>query len=216
MTQSLPMHENVPPLIRGRLSDARAVMILMHGRGASPEDILSLTDGLPTDGFALIAPRATGNTWYPYSFLEPLARNEPYLSSALNTLDIQVRSALVAGIPFEKIVLLGFSQGACLALEYAARNAKRYGGIIGLSGGLIGAEDTARDYAGTFAETPIFLGCSTTDFHIPKSRVEESAAIFARMGATVTTRLYPDMGHTVNDDELSFVSELMTSISAPL
>jgi predicted esterase len=187
-------------------------MIMLHGRGASPESILELTPALHANGFAYLAPTAAGHTWYPYRFIEPISRNEPYLSSALNAIDALVTQVVNAGISHERIVLLGFSQGACLTLEYAARHAQRYGGVIGLSGGLIG--DTVRvDYPGSLAETPVFLGCSDIDAHIPKERVIESAAVLRKLGGAVTDRLYRGMAHTVNDDEVAFVQGLVAQIA---
>ncbi len=196
------------------LETARAVMIMIHGRGASAQDILSLTRELPQDGFCFLAPQAINSTWYPYRFMEPMEQNEPYLSSALNLVDSLVQRVERTGVPKEKLMLLGFSQGACLATEYAARHATRYGGIVGLSGGLIGPDGTPRDYAGTFQDTPVFLGCSDVDFHIPKERVIETADVLKRMGAAVELRLYPNMDHTVNRDELEYVGGMMRALVA--
>jgi predicted esterase len=189
-------------------------MVLLHGRGATAQGILSLADELSHPGFAYLAPQAAGNTWYPLSFLAPLDRNEPYLSSALSNISSTLESLAATGIPDERIALLGFSQGACLALEFSARHARRYGGVFGLSGGLIGPQGTPREYASSLAGTPVFLGCSDTDPHIPSERVIESAEVFRRLGAAVTTRLYPRMGHTVNQDELDFVRTVMEQISS--
>ncbi len=212
-------HQHQPLLRAGEpLEHARAVMILLHGRGASAQDILSLAQELPQDGFTFLAPQAANAAWYPYRFMEPLERNEPYLSSALNLIDSilqRVRGAenmRDANIPNENIFLLGFSQGACLATEYAARHAQKYGGIIGLSGGLIGPDDTPRAYQGSFAQTPVFLGCSDVDFHIPKERVMATRDVFEKMGADVTMRLYPNMAHTVNEDEVEVVANMMRKL----
>ncbi len=194
------------------LETAKAVMVMAHGRGASAQSILELADAFGQPSFAYVAPQANGLTWYPNSFLYPLEANEPYLSSALKRLDAVVEWVRGQGFGTEHIMLLGFSQGACLSLEYAARHVRRYGGVVGLSGGLIGPEGTPRDYAGTLAGTPVFLGCSDTDFHIPKGRVLESASVFGRMGAAVTTRLYPNMGHGINADEVAFVQGVMAAI----
>ena len=191
------------------LERARSAMLLLHGRGAGAEDILSLAAELAVDGFAYLAPEARGHTWYPTTFLAPLADNEPWLGSALGLVAALIDRVAAAGIPAERTWLLGFSQGACLALEFAARHARRYGGVVGLSGGLIGPPDTPREYAGSLAGTPVFLGCSDVDVHIPMARVEESAAVLARLGAAVTLRLYPGMGHTVNQDEIQIVRDLM-------
>ena len=195
------------------LEGAKAAIIMIHGRGATAESILSLTDELAHPDFAYLAPQAADNTWYPNRFTAPVASNEPYLSSALATIDEVLDRLSEAGIPPEQTILLGFSQGACLALEFAARNARRYGGVVGLSGGLIGPDSTPRDYPGSLDGAPVFLGCSDVDFHIPKKRVLDSADVLQRLGSDVTTRLYPDMDHTVNQDELDAVRQMMLSIA---
>lgn len=187
-------------------------MLLVHGRGARAEDILSLVYEFDQPGFAYLAPEAAGNTWYPNRFLVPIEENEPWLSSALGFVRNVLGEIVNAGIPYERILLLGFSQGACLTLEFAARNARRYGGVVGLSGALIGPDDTPRDYAGSLAGTPVFLGCSDVDFHVPKERVEETADVLRRLEADVTERLYPNMGHTVNQDEIDFVRGMMQKL----
>ncbi|PLS79275.1 MAG: phospholipase [Chloroflexi bacterium] len=194
------------------IDQAAAAVIMLHGRGATAESILSLVDVLDQPGFAYIAPQALDNTWYPYTFLAPLQSNEPFLSSALAKVAAVLAQVTTAGIPPERTLLLGFSQGACLASEFAARNARRYGGVVALSGGLIGPDGTPRDYAGSLAGTPIFLGCSDVDVHIPKARVLESAAVLRRMGGEVTERLYPQMGHTVNEDEVAFVRNMLAAL----
>jgi len=191
--------------------DAALAMILVHGRGASAEDILSLADELQVDNVAYLAPQAAGNTWYPYSFLAPIAQNEPGISSAIAVLSRLVASLGEAGVPPERIAFLGFSQGPCLPLEYAARHPRRYAGVFGLSGGLIGPPGTLRDYAGSFDGTPVFLGCSDVDPHIPLARVGESAAIFRTLGARVDERIYKGMGHTVNADELAAIDAVMSA-----
>src|SRR5436190_15866305 len=199
------LHQGQPVLAAGEpLERAKAAMIMIHGRGASARDILSLSAELNQPGFAYLAPQAAGNTWYPYRFMEPIASNEPWLSSALAVIRSLLDTLTAANIPAEQTILLGFSQGACLTLEYAARNARRYGGLVGLSGGLIGPDGTPRDYPGSLAGTPVFLGCSDLDFHIPAQRVTHSAEILRRLGGDVTLRLYPNMGHTTNDDEIAF------------
>jgi predicted esterase len=206
-------HDDQPVLWAGvPLEKARAGAIFVHGRGADARDILGLAAEVDPGDIAFAAPDAAGHTWYPYSFLSPIEQNEPGISSGLGVLGGLVKQFEAAGIPPEKLLLLGFSQGACLALEYAARHARRYGGIAGLSGGLIGPPGTPRDYAGAFAATPVFLGCSDVDPHIPKERVIETSEVMERMGATVTTRLYPRMGHTVNEDELAAVRDLLESL----
>jgi predicted esterase len=194
------------------LSQARAAMIMIHGRGADAESILMLAEEFKRPDFAYLAPQAADGTWYPNRFLAPTASNEPWLSSALATVDNLIGRINAAGIPTERLMLLGFSQGACLALEYAARNAKRYGGVIGLSGGVIGADDEPRHDHGNFAGTPIFLGCSDADFHIPKTRVERAAQILKALGGEVTMRLYPNMEHTVNHDEVKFIRSMMAAL----
>ncbi len=209
----MSLHQAQPIYRAGEpLETARAVMLMLHGRGASAQDILSLAEELPRDGVCFLAPQAANATLYPYRFIEPLEKNEPQLTFTLHWLGGMIQQARAANIPHEKIFLLGFSQGACLALEYAARHAQKYGGIIGLSGGLIGPDGTPRDYAGSFDGTPVFLGCSDVDFHIPKERVMETRDVFARMGAEVTMRLYPNMEHTVNRDELEFVARMMERV----
>jgi predicted esterase len=185
-------------------------MILLHGRGASAADILALANEFQLDEVAYLAPEAAGSTWYPYSFLAPLDQNEPWLSSALNRVDALVTSLERDEISQEQISLLGFSQGACLALEYAARHPRRYAAIVGFSGGLIGPPGTPRKYSGTLNGAPVFLGCSDSDPHVPVERVHETAEVLRRMGAHVDERIYPRMGHTVNRDEIDAVRELLT------
>jgi predicted esterase len=191
------------------LDRAAAAMVLVHGRGGTAQGILSLAEEVAHPGFAYLAPQAAGNSWYPLSFLAPIERNEPHLSSALAALTAVLEDLGEAGIPPEQILLLGFSQGACLALEFAARHAHRFGGVVGLSGGLIGPPGTPRDYGGSLGGTPVFLGCSDPDPHIPKERVVESAGVLQHLGADVTVRLYPNLGHTVNQDELDAVRTIM-------
>jgi predicted esterase len=190
-------------------------MVMIHGRGGTAESILALVDAIDTPGFSYLAPQAKANTWYPNSFLAPIPTNEPGISSGLQLIDEILASIESAGIESSRTMLLGFSQGACLSLEYAARHARRFGGVCGLSGGVIGPDDTPRDYAGSFAGTPIFLGCSDIDPHIPKKRVEETAAVLSRMDAQVTTRIYRGMGHLVNEDEISEVRRMMIAVSGP-
>jgi phospholipase/carboxylesterase len=206
-------HQGQPVLAAGEpLANARAALVMIHGRGASAEDILSFSRELAQLGFAYLAPQAAGNTWYPNSFLAPIASNEPELSSALSLLDAVVAHVAAAGIPTERTMLLGFSQGACLTLEYAARHARRYGGVVGWTGGLIGPDGTPRDYAGSLAGTPVFLGCSDVDFHVPRARVDLTAEVLRRRGGEVTERIYPNMGHTVNQDEVDFARDMMAAL----
>ena len=188
-----------------RPRDARLTIIVVHGRGATAESILTLADELELEDAAYLAPQAAGNTWYPYSFLAPMPQNEPGLSSAIGVLSTIVATLGGDGVDTGRIALLGFSQGACLSLEFAARHACRYAGVFALSGGLIGPPGTPRNYAGAFAGTPVFLGCSDVDAHIPVERVHESADVFRRMGAAVDARIYPGMGHTVNADEIAAI-----------
>ena len=206
-------HAGQPVFTAGTpLQQARAGMILLHGRDASAADILSLAVEFEAEQIAYLAPQAANLTWYPDRFLVPSLRNEPWLSSALQLVDRAIRQAGQADLQPEKLILLGFSQGACLALEYAARNARRYAGVVGLSGGLIGADDEVRNDSGDLAGTPIFLGCSNVDFHIPEYRVHCSAKVLSALGGEVETRIYPDMGHTVNADEISVVKALLVSL----
>lgn len=189
--------------------DARLVAILLHGRGASAEDILSLADRFSATDIAYVAPQATGSTWYPYSFLAPIAQNEPWLGSALRVLAGLVEDLDQQGIRAERLVMMGFSQGACLTLEFAARHARRYAAVAAFTGGLIGPAGTSWDYPGDFAGTPVFIGSSDVDPHVPLERVQESTALFHRMGAVVDERIYPGMGHTINPDELLAVNALL-------
>jgi len=208
-------HQGQPILRAGEpLEQAQAAIVMVHGRGATAENILELAVELNQPGFAYLAPQAAGDTWYPYSFLAPLARNEPGLSSGLAAIANVLAEVAQVGMPLEHTMLVGFSQGACLALEFVARNARRYGGVAGLSGGLIGPDGTPRDYPGSLAGTPIFFGCSDVDFHVPKERVQLSAQVLQRLGGQVTMRLYPGMGHTVNQDEIDFVRGMMVALVA--
>ena len=190
---------------------ARLTAIMLHGRGAAADDMLALARELKLQDVAFLAPQAAGNTWYPYSFLTPMERNEPWLTSALTTVGRLIASLESGSVPADRIAVMGFSQGACLALEYAARNARRYAAVIGLSGGLIGPPGTPRNYAGSLDGTPVFLGCSDIDQHIPIERVHESSEVFRKLGAHVDERIYPGMGHTVNTDELVAVRTLLGS-----
>lgn len=207
-------HDSAPVLSSGRpLGTGRAAMIMVHGRNAGPENILELARLFPHPDFSFLAPSAAGGTWYPLSFMAETARNEPGLSSGLAVILELVRSIEARGVPRRRIILLGFSQGACLSSEFAVRNAARFGGVVALSGGLIGPPGTVWNYPGSFEGTPVFLGCSDVDGHIPKGRVDESAAVFSAMDATVTERIYPGMGHQVNEDELEFVREMMEAVA---
>jgi phospholipase/carboxylesterase len=196
-------HEGQPVLASGRkLAEANGAVILLHGRGASAEDILGLSREFDHPELAYLAPQAAGNTWYPYSFLAPIQQNEPWLSSALNRVSEIVGDIAKAGIPREKIVIAGFSQGACLATEFMARHAARFGGLVALSGGLIGPPGTKFAYRGKLDAMPAFFGAVDPDAHVPWQRVEESARILSGLGADVVLKRYPGMPHAVNQAEL--------------
>jgi predicted esterase len=207
------LHRGQPILTAGApLERATSAMVMVHGRGASASDILSLTDDLGTTNVAYLAPQAAGSTWYPNRFSAPVESNEPWLSSALGAVADVLSLVATARIVVERTLLLGFSQGACLALEYVARNPKSYGGVIGLSGALIENGDERRLYSGTLERTPVFLGCSTTDPHVPRERVERSAEIFRGLSAEVTLRLYPNFDHSVNMDEIQVIKSMIGSL----
>src|SRR5579863_8821287 len=206
-------HQHQPIIYAGEpLEGASAAMIMIHGRGASAEDILGLTAEFKQPGFAYLAPQAADHSWYPNSFLTSIAGNEPGLSSGLTLIASLLDQLAHHNLPPERTIILGFSQGACLSLEFVARNARRYGGVAGLSGGLIGPDETPRNYAGSLAGTPVFLGCSDVDPHIPRERVLLTAEVLQQMGGIVTTRLYPRLGHTVNRDELASVQKMMAAL----
>ncbi len=208
-------HQSQPVLTAGApLSSAKAALILLHGRGASAQDILALAGALTVHNVAFLAPQAANSQWYPNRFIAPVASNEPWLSSALTLVNSLVVQCQAAGLATEQIFLLGFSQGACLALEVAARQPQRYGGVFGLSGALIENGDQPREYTGDLAQTPVFLGCSDVDFHVSLDRVQRSSEIFRTLGAAVTERIYPGMGHTVNQDEVEFVSATIQAAQA--
>ncbi len=201
---------------------AKAAAVLVHGRGATAESILSLADALAQPGVLYRAPQASGRVWYPHSFLAPLRANEPALTSALQTVRDVLAALAEGGIPAERTVILGFSQGACLALEFAARHPRRYGGVVAFSGGLIGngeregepPDDKTFDYGGSLEGTPVFVGCSDRDPHVPLRRVEQTAEAFERLGADATTRIYEGMGHTINDDEMGVARGLLAHLTS--
>jgi predicted esterase len=210
MSMTIPPHGHQPVLTLGPApSQARLGAILIHGRGASAEDILGLAHELALPDISCLAPQAAGSTWYPQSFMSPIAQNEPGLSSGLSVIEALVLRLAGDGLPPERVALLGFSQGACLALEFAARHPRRYAAVIAFSGGLIGPPGTPRDYAGGLDGTRAFLGCSDVDAHIPLERVRESSEVYRRMGAVVDERIYPRMGHTINADELDAARALL-------
>ena len=205
-------HAGQPVLHAGPpIAEARIVAIMLHGRGASAEDILGLAGEFSPRDVAYLAPQAANRTWYPNSFLASIPQNEPGLSSALRMIERLVETLQQQQIPSSRIALMGFSQGACLALEFSARHAQRYAVIAGFSGGVIGPPGTPRDYPGTFDGTPVFLGCSDIDPHIPLDRVNESGDVFARMGARVDKRIYPGMAHTIIAAEIDAVDTLLTA-----
>jgi phospholipase/carboxylesterase len=183
--------------------------VLVHGRGATARSVLGLAEDLPAEGVAHLAPQAAGNTWYPNSFLAPVETNEPGRTSGLRAVADAVARATGAGLPTDHVVVLGFSQGACLASEFVARNPERYGGLAALSGGLIGPSVAPADYEGDLMGTPVFLGCSDADPHIPVERVHETARVFEALHADVTERLYEGLGHAVNRDEIDHVSAML-------
>lgn len=193
------------------LAQAKRVLIMTHGRGASAQSILGLSAELDVEDFALAAPQATGNTWYPYSFLAPETQNEPGLSAGLNVLGQLVAQIKAAGFDSRQIYLLGFSQGACLTSEFVARNAQPLGGVFILSGGVIGESIKSERYTGVFAETPIFLGCSDVDAHVPKHRVQDSTQIFRSLGAIVTEQIYPNAPHSIFQDEINHINLILNN-----
>lgn len=205
-------HANQPLLTAGTpLNKAKAVLIMIHGRGATAGDILGLYDEIGLDGLSAVAPQAAGNTWYPQSFLAPLAANQPKLDSALNRIESLVLEYLGRGFASNKITLLGFSQGACLVSEFAAHHPRRYGAVMALTGGLIGPDGTPRNYPGSLEQTPVFLGSGDPDPHVPFSRVLETETVLKRIGAKVEVRRYAGMPHTINEDELAVCRGLLNN-----
>lgn len=193
------------------LNQAKKALIMIHGRGAGAHDILSIAKHLNVKDFALVAPEAENRTWYPYSFLAPLDQNEPSFSKSLEKIHQVVVAIQQNGIKKENIYFLGFSQGACLALEFTARNAAKYGGVVAFTGGLIGDKVYEEHYHGNFENTPIFIGTSDPDFHVPVERVNDSEALLQKMGANVTKKIYDNMGHTISHDEIDLANELIFS-----
>ena len=208
-------HADQPVITAGpSVEEARAAVVMIHGRGASAESILSLYPELGADDVAAVAPQAAGNTWYPYSFLAPTESNQPYLDSALAKVDAVVTDLLARGVPSERLAILGFSQGACLTSEYVARHPRRYGAVMVLTGGLIGPPGMPRNYSGSLAGTPAFIGASDPDPHVPFARVEETATVLARLGTKVDLRRYPGMPHTVNEEEVEACAALLRAMVA--
>ena len=203
------MHQKNIILAGKEIAPANKALIMLHGRGGSAEDILSLSSHLAVNDFTILAPQATGNTWYPYSFLAPPSQNEPWLSSALGLLREIVDDLLDKGVPVENIYFAGFSQGACLTLEFVTRNAANYGGVAAFTGGLIGDKIYNENYKGDFKNTPVFIGTSDPDPHIPVERVYATTNILKQMHAAVTEKIYPNMGHTINQDEINQVNKLL-------
>ncbi len=203
MTHSKKIIETGKPL-----KDAKKVLIMLHGRGASAEDIISLSEFLPVDDFYITAPQATNNSWYPYGFMVPIQQNEPWLSSALELVNGCVADIKKAGITSENIFILGFSQGACLTLEYSTRYAQRWGGVLAFTGGLIGDQIYPAHYSGSFKSTPVFISNSNNDPHVPLVRSEDSKSLMEKMGANVSLQVYPGRPHTILQEELTLASKL--------
>jgi len=192
-----------------KVKEAQKALIMIHGRGASAEDIISLAGHLHVKDFALLAPQANNNTWYPQSFLAPPVQNEPWLSSALEIIGSMVNDLVQGSISKDRIYFLGFSQGACLMLEFIARNAAKYGGAVAFTGGLIGDKIYNENYSGSFEQTPVFIGISNPDFHVPVERVYATTNILKSMGAIVTEKVYANMGHTIIQDEIDNANSLI-------
>ena len=206
-------HQGLPPAEHGAsLSRAKAAMVLVHGRGATAQSMFPLADELAQPDFHYRALQAHNHTWYPNSFLVPKEQNQPGISSVIQVLYVVLEDLTAAGIPDEKVILLGFSQGACLASEFAARHPQKLGGVVAFSGGLIGPDIDASNYSGSMEQTPVFLGCSDVDPHIPKERVDKTGEIFDKLNADVTKRIYEGMGHTVNEDEIKAVRGMMVNV----
>jgi phospholipase/carboxylesterase len=190
-----------------KLNEESRVLIMLHGRGGSPQDIISLSSYLDVKEFTLLAPGAANNTWYPFSFMAPPAQNEPWLSSALNLIKEMVDDLYQQGIPSTHLYFLGFSQGACLTLEFIARNAGKYGGVVAFTGGLIGDKIYSENYQGDFQSTPVFIGTSDPDLHVPVERVHATTSILRSMNANVLEKLYNNMGHTISQDEIDLANQ---------
>ena len=203
------MHKKNITTAGKQLTSASKVLIMLHGRGGSAEDILSLSSHLDVKEYHLIAPQATNNTWYPYSFMAPPSQNEPWLTSALSLLKELLDDVVSKGVPVENIYFCGFSQGACLTLEFVTRNANKYGGVAVFTGGLVGDKIYTENYKGDFQHTPVFIGTSNPDPHIPVERVYATTAILKNMNADVTEKIYNNMGHTINQDEIESANEIV-------
>lgn len=194
------------------IEHAKAAVLLFHDRASTAEDIIDLWEEFDNPEAAYLAPEASGRSWFPKNCLSAYAQNEPHLSSGLWVITKLLQALQDAGIPSERVILAGFSQGACLVSEYAARNTRRYGGVVAFSGGLLGPEGRLRRYRGSLNGTPVFLGCSDIDFHVPKTRIKETAEVFRELNASVTERIYPGMPHTLNEDELSHAREMLEAL----
>lgn len=213
MSIDLDPHGGLPVIKAGVAPEmATAALVLLHGRGASADNMLNLFDLLQIDQLAAVAPQAAQNTWYPQSFLAPIESNQPYLDSALKKVGEVLADLNSAGIPSRRIALLGFSQGACLASEFVARNPQKYGALMALSGGIIGPPGQVRQYSGSLDGTPVFLGASDPDPHVPFARVQETSEILEKMNATVDLRRYPGMPHSVNEDEMDACRTLLQEL----
>lgn len=210
----MPDHKDLKIIVKGKpVEEAAGVMIMVHGRGATAESILSLSEEFNNEDWAYLAPQAIENTWYPFSFLAPIDQNEPGITTGIQNIKDLVKDLVKRKVDKKKIIILGFSQGGCLVLEFAARNAARYGGIIGLSSGLIGPENTSRTYRGSMEGTPVFLGCSNDDPHVPIWRIKETNEVFKTMEAQVTLKVYPGMPHAIIEDEIEIVKSLMKDVA---
>ncbi len=205
------MHTKQLKTAGNTLEKAATVLVMIHGRGGNAGDILAFSEHLNVKDFALLAPQATGHSWYPYSFLAIPAQNEPWLSSAINVLNDVVKDIVSKGIRKENIYFLGFSQGACLMLEFVTRHATKYGGMVAFTGGLIGDKIYAENYSGDFAGTLVFMATGDPDPHVPVERVNESAAILEKMNAVVTKKIYKNRGHTISKDEISLANKIIFS-----
>ena len=203
------MHEKNVMTKGADVKNATKALVMIHGRGANAQDIVSLSAYLNVDGYVIFAPQATGNSWYPYSFLAPEKANEPWLTSAVALVKDVVSDIISSGIDERNIYFLGFSQGACLALEYVARYAKRYGGVVAFTGGLIGEQVHEEKYAGDFDGTPVFIGTSDPDPHVPVHRVRETVDVLKKMNAQVTEKIYLNMGHTINEEEIELANQIV-------
>jgi phospholipase/carboxylesterase len=191
----------------GNLDNPTKALIMIHGRGGTASDIMGLAESLNVSDYLLIGPEASQNTWYPNSFIAPISSNQPKLDQALELINQAVELAKEKGIQSENIYFLGFSQGACLTLEYTSRNAQKYGGIVAFTGGLIGEKLIRDQYKGEFKNTPVFIGTSDPDFHVPVERVQETTKLMRELGAQVEEKIYPNMGHTITQEEIRIVNE---------